>query len=74
MGIFDDLIQSGFWVIPKTTFANLCKPIHETIIPVSPEPSNLKTVERSKKNAKSEYLKNEKSFLDEINFWNAFFW
>ena len=26
---FDDVIQSGFWVIPKTTSANLCKPIYD---------------------------------------------
>ena len=30
LGKFDDLIQSGFWVIPKFTFANSwkCKPTH----------------------------------------------
>ena len=27
---FDGVIQSGFWVIPKNTFAT-CKPIHEII-------------------------------------------
>ena len=26
-GNFDGLMQSGFWVIPKITFAILCKPI-----------------------------------------------
>ena len=26
---FDDVIQSAFWVIPKITSANLCKPIDE---------------------------------------------
>ena len=25
---FDDVIWSGFWVIPKIASANLCKPIH----------------------------------------------
>ena len=28
---FDDGIQSGFWVIPKITSANLCNPIHGII-------------------------------------------
>ena len=28
---FDDIIQSGFWVIPKIVSANLCKPIHGII-------------------------------------------
>ena len=27
----DDVIKSGFWVIPKITTANLCKPIHDII-------------------------------------------
>ena len=37
----DDLIQSGFWVIPKITFGNLCKAIHDIIIiPVSYDPLN----------------------------------
>ena len=28
---FDYVISSGFWVIPKITSANLCKPIHDKI-------------------------------------------
>ena len=32
LGNLDDLIQSGFWVIPKITFANSCKPIQDVII------------------------------------------
>ena len=28
---FDDITKSGFWVIPKIAFANLCKPIHDII-------------------------------------------
>ena len=28
---FDDVIQSVFWGIPKTTSANLCKPIYDII-------------------------------------------
>ena len=36
LGNFDNLIQSGFWIITKITFANLCKPVHDIIsIPVS---------------------------------------
>ena len=47
---FDDLIQSGFSVIPKITFVNLWKPIHDVIIiPVSSDPLNLETVERIEK-------------------------
>ena len=29
---FDDLMQSGFQVIPKITFLNLCKPVKDVII------------------------------------------
>ena len=37
----DDLIQSGFWVIPKITLANLCKRIQDIIIiPVSSDRLN----------------------------------
>ena len=43
LGNFDHLIQSGFWVIPKITFAHLCKPIHNIIIPVLCDPLNVKT-------------------------------
>ena len=28
---FDDVVKSSFWVIPKITSANLCKPIHDII-------------------------------------------
>ena len=39
--------------IPKITFANSRKPIHDVIIiPVSPDPLNLKIVEREEKNYK----------------------
>ena len=50
---FDDIIQSSFWVTPKITSANLCKPIHDTkkyspcICLV-----NLESVERKGKNYK----------------------
>ena len=57
-------MQSGLLrVIPKNTLANLWKPIHNVIIiPVSSDPLNLETVQRTKKNQKIEHLKNEKSF------------
>ena len=64
MGYFADLKQNGFSVIPKITFANLCKPIQNIIIiPVSSDPLNLKVVEKEKLQ-KIEYVENEKRFLD----------
>ena len=46
---FYDLIPSGFSVVPKITFANLYKPIHDIIIiPVSSDPVNLEAVKREK--------------------------
>ena len=62
---FDDLIQSGFWVVPKTTFANFYKLIHDfIIISVSSDPLNMGTVEKKeKKLQKHEVLENEKRFL-----------
>ena len=39
LGNFYDLIQSGFWIIPKIAFAYLRKPIQDIIIiPVSHDP------------------------------------
>ena len=69
LGNFDDLIQSGFCVIPKITFVNLYKTIQDIItIPVLFEPLNLKTLERNeKKLQKIEYLEDQKSFQDKIN-------
>ena len=51
LGSSDDLIQSGFWVIPKIIFAYLCnKPIHDfIIITVSSDHLNLKNMERKGK-------------------------
>ena len=64
---FDDLIQIGFWDIPKTSFSSLCKPINcIKIIPASPGLLNLHKLERKEKNIKNEYLANEKCFLDEL--------
>ena len=46
---FEDLIQSGFYIIPKITFTNLCKPMHGVIIiPVSSDPLYLENVKRKK--------------------------
>ena len=63
---FDDLMQCGFWAIPKIIFANLCKPIPDIIIiQVSSDPLKLETVEKEKIQ-ETEYLENKKSFLIEI--------
>ena len=65
---FHDGIRSSFWVISKITSVNLCKPIHDTInYSTSVCPFESECLERKgKKFQKFEYLKNEKSFLDEI--------
>ena len=48
------LVNSGFWVIPKIIFANLCKPIHHVMITqVSSDPSNLENMEMKEKNQKN---------------------
>ena len=58
-------MQSGFSVIPKIAFGNLCIPIYDVIIiPCSSE--NLETAEKKGKNTKIEDLENEKNFLGEI--------
>ena len=65
---YDDLILSGFWVIPKIKPANLCKPIHD-IINYSTCICSLesgKCGKEEKKLQKFKYLKNEKSFFGEI--------
>ena len=75
---FDDVIWSGFWVIPKITSANFCKSIHD-IIHYSPFICPFKSGKcgkEGKKLQKFEYLENEKSFFDEIkgifhSFWRA---
>ena len=67
LGMFDDLMQSGFRFIPKITFANLCKlDFNVIIIPVSSDPLNLETVESKEKALKNEYFENVKRFFDEI--------
>ena len=42
----DNVVESGFLVIPNTTSANLCKPIHGILL-------NLKSVEMKVKNYKN---------------------
>ena len=71
---FDDIIQSGFCVIPKITSANLCKPIHDINYSTSICPfESGKCGKEGKKLQKLEYLENEKSFLDEIkNIFHSF--
>ena len=67
LGNFDNYTQSGFSVIVKIAFANLCKPFYDIKVnPVSSNPLNLENVERKEKMQKIEYLQNKKSFLDEI--------
>ena len=74
---FDDVIESSFWVIPKTASANLCKPIYDINYSTSICPSvSGKCGKKGKKLQKFEYLEIEKSFLDEIKntfhcFWRA---
>ena len=73
---FDDLIQSGFWVILKMTSANLCKPNYDiknystSICPFE----SWKCRKEGKKLQKFEYLENDKSFLDEIKYIFHSFW
>ena len=63
---FDDVIKSGFGVIPKITPTNLCKPIHDIMnYSTSIYPFQSRICGKGK-NHKLEYLQNEKSFLDEI--------
>ena len=59
---FDGVIQSGSWVIPKLTPANLCKPIHD-IINYSTSICSFESGKFGKeeeKLQKFEYLENEK--------------
>ena len=77
---FDVVLQSDFWVIPKITSTNLCKPIHD--INYSTFICSLeswKCEREGKKLQKFEYLENKKNFLDEIKrlsivFWRVIIW
>ena len=78
---FNDVIQSIFWVFPKITSANLCKPVHDVIncsTSIWPSVSG-RWGKEGRKLQNFEYLKNEKSFLDEIrntfhSFWRTIIW
>ena len=70
-----------FWVIPKITPANLCKPMHDIInyfTCICPFKSG-KCGKEEEKTQNFEYLENENSFLDKIknishSFWRAIIW
>ena len=69
---FDDVIKSGFLVILKNTPENLCKPNFD-IINYSASICPFEFGKEGKKLEKFEYLKNEKSFFDEIrNIFHSF--
>ena len=71
---FDDLILSGFWVIPKITPAHLCKPIH-VIINCSTSICSFESGKCGKEEEKLqrfEYREDEKSFFDEIKHFSQF--
>ena len=53
----NDLIQIGFPVILKITFANLCKPIHNVII--VPASSDLLSLEAVERNATKPFIQKE---------------
>ena len=61
--------------MPKTTPSNLCKPVHD-IINYSTSICTFesgKSIKEEEKVQKFEYLKNKKSFLDEIkNIFHSF--
>ena len=62
---FDDIIESGFPVIPKTT-SNLFKPVHDIInysIFIFPFESR-KYGKEGKKLRKCKYIENKKRFFD----------
>ena len=68
------MIESGFLVISRITSSNLCKPIHDmnNFTSICPFESG-KCGKEKKKLQKFDYLKNEKSFLDEVkNIFHSF--
>ena len=68
LGNFDDLLQSGFGIVPNITFDNLCKPIHDVIIiPVSSDPLNMESGNEGGKILKNATPREIKSYLDEKN-------
>ena len=68
LGNFDDLLQSGFGIVPNITFDNLCKPIHDVIIiPVSSDPLNMESGNEGGKILKNATPREIQSYLDEKN-------
>ena len=71
--IFNDVILNGFWVIPKITSANLCKPLHDISYSIFIYPiKSGKSGKKGKYYKKFEYLENEKGFLDGIKSFSKF--
>ena len=72
---FADVMWNSFWVIPKITSVNLCKPIHDIIYysaSICPFEAGKREKER-KQLQKFEHVENEKNFLDEMkNIFNSF--
>ena len=81
LATFDNVIESDFRVIRKITSANLWTPIHDIInysTFICPFKSE-KGGKEGRKLQKFEYLKNKKSFLDEVkiifhSFWRTIIW
>ena len=74
---FEGIIWRGFWVIPKITSSNLCKPMHDIInysTSICPFESG-KSGKENEKIHKFEYPENERSFLVEIcSLWRTIIW
>ena len=67
-GNFDKSIQRGFWVIPKITFINLCRSVHDIIIiQDSSDPLDLECVESEEKNLREIRISCERK---ELFRWN----
>ena len=72
---FDDIILSSFRVIPKITFANLCKPIHDIInYSISIWPFEVGKCGKEGKNYKNLNIsRTKRAFLEEIkNIFHSF--
>ena len=75
-----DVIQSGFWVIPKITSDYLCKPINNINCSAFNCPfGSGKCGQEGRQKLTKQYLKNEKSISDEIesifhSFWRVIVW
>ena len=68
LGSFDGLMQSGFWVVIKIAFTNLCRVIHDVmVIPVSSDLLNLESLDSNGKNNKKKWISRERV---ELFRWN----